>query len=82
MIGVKHYIKNMGKGFIKGKYVIVEGVEYPISKFQKYGNFSDNQEVDVIIDTEYPESCDGDSFCMGDETCVVCLLNNKVAIIQ
>lgn len=72
----------MGKGIIIDKCVIIEGVKYPISKFQKYNKFSDGQEVDVIIETEYPESCDGNLFCMGDETCIVCLLSNKVAIIQ
>ena len=72
----------MEKGVIKDMCVIIKGVEYPISKFQKYSKYSDGQEVNVVIDTEYPESCDGDPFCMGDESCVVCLINNKVAIIQ
>lgn len=54
---------------------------FPISKYQKNHGLLDGRMVVVKIDTEYPESCDSNPFCEGDETCVVCLLNNKVAVL-
>ena len=68
-----------------GKYVEVSNETtkpYPISKKQKNHGLSDGSKVTIEIDTEYPESCDNDPFCEGDETCMICLYNNKVAIIK
>lgn len=65
-----------------GKYVELDGKTYPISKYQKNHGLTDGCKVNVNIDTEYPESCDNDPFCEGDETCIICLCNNKVAIIK
>jgi guanylate kinase len=63
------------------KYVKLDnGETYPISKYQKNHELSEGQKVVVKIDTEYPESCD--SFCEGDETCIICLCNNKVAVLE
>jgi len=63
------------------KYVKLDnGETYPISKYQKNHKLSEGQKVVVKIDTEYPESCD--SFCDGDETCIICLYNNKVAVLE
>lgn len=65
------------------KYVKLDnGETYPISKHQKNIELSEGQKVVVNIDTEYPESCDNNPFCDGDETCIICLVNNKVAILD
>ena len=56
------------------------GEVFSISKYQKNHGLSEGQKVVVKIDTEYPESCD--SFCEGDETCIICLCNNKVAVLE
>ena len=58
------------------------GEVFSISKYQKNHGFSEGQKVVVNIDTEYPESCDNNPFCMGDESCIICLNNNKVAVLQ
>jgi hypothetical protein len=59
-----------------------DGELLKISKYQKDLILTEGQEVKVIKDTEYPESCDDDPFCMGDETCIECLLKNKIAVIK
>lgn len=65
-----------------GKYVQLEnGDNLPLSKHNKNLGLIEGQEVFVSIDNEYPESCDNNPFCEGDETCIICLCNNKVAII-
>ena len=62
-------------------YVKLDNGEiYPISKYQKNHGLGEGQKVFVKIDAEYPESCD--SFCDGDETCIICLCNNKVAVLE
>lgn len=61
------------------KIKLENGEIYPISKNQKNHGYPVGQRVLINIDTEYPEACDNDPFCMGDETCIVCLCNNKVA---
>jgi hypothetical protein len=66
-----------------GKYVkLSSGETYPISKYQKNHGLSEGQNVVLKIDTEYPESCDSNPFCEGDETCIICLCNNKVGILE
>lgn len=35
-------------------------------------HFAD-EPVEVFLTHEYPESCQEDPFCMGDETCILCL---------
>ena len=65
------------------KYVKLDnGETYPISKYQKNHELSEGQKFVVKIDTEYPESCDNNPFCEGDETCIICLCNNKVAVLE
>jgi hypothetical protein len=56
------------------------GEVFSISKYQKNHGLGEGQKVVVKIDTEYPESCD--TFCEGDESCIICLCNNKVAVLQ
>jgi hypothetical protein len=58
------------------------GEVFSISKYQKNHGLSEGQKVVVKIDTEYPESCDSNPFCEGDESCIICLCNNKVAVLQ
>ena len=56
------------------------GEVFSISKYQKNHGLGEGQKVVVKIDTEYPESCD--TFCEGDESCIICLCNNKVAVLE
>jgi hypothetical protein len=56
------------------------GEVFSISKYQKNHGLNEGQKVVVKIDTEYPESCD--TFCEGDESCIICLCNNKVAVLE
>jgi hypothetical protein len=56
------------------------GEVFSISKYQKNHGLGEGQRVVVKIDTEYPESCD--TFCEGDESCIICLCNNKVAVLE
>jgi hypothetical protein len=56
------------------------GEVFSISKYQKNHGLGEGQKVVVKIDTEYPESCD--TFCEGDESCIICLNNNKVAVLE
>ncbi len=59
-----------------------DGQLLKISKYQKDLNLTEGQEVSVKIDNEYPESCDNNPFCEGDETCIECLIKNKIAVIK
>lgn len=34
----------------------------------------DGKEVTFHVNHEYPESCQQDPFCMGDETCIQCMI--------
>jgi hypothetical protein len=70
----------MKKGIVKDCLIEVDGVLYPISKDQKNLNLVDGSELSVITTTEYPESCDTNPFCEGDETCVICLI--QVAVVM
>jgi hypothetical protein len=54
---------------------------YPISKHHKNHGLTDGELFLAKIDNEYPESCDNNPFCEGDETCIICLHSNKVAIL-
>jgi hypothetical protein len=65
-----------------GHVRFADGELLKISKYQRDLTFTEGEEVKVKIDTEYPESCDNDPFCMGDETCIQCLLTNKIAVIK
>lgn len=66
-----------------GKCVkLSNGQVFPISKYQKNHGLIDGREVVVGIQTEYPESCDKNPFCEGDETCIICLCNNNVAVLR
>lgn len=59
------------------------GEIFSISKYQKNLGLCDGDNVIINkIDVEYPESCDNNPFCHGDETCIICLYNNKVAILE
>jgi hypothetical protein len=65
------------------EYIQLENGEvFSISKYQKNHGLSEGQKVVVKIDTEYPESCDNSPFCEGDESCIICLYNNKVAVLE
>jgi len=65
------------------KYVELDsGETFPISKYQKSHGLEDGQRVTVKIDNEYPESCDDNPFCEGDETCIICLYKNNVAVLE
>lgn len=76
-------MENKGVVTSGGKYVQLDNGEvFPISRYQKNHGLNDGQETIVKIGTEYPESCDNNPFCEGDETCIVCLCNNKVAILR
>jgi hypothetical protein len=69
-------------GKIRGNCIEFRNGEiYPISKHNKNHGLDESQEVEANIDTEYPEQCDNNPFCEGDETCVICLNSNKVANI-
>jgi len=65
---------------LKNGLIEVEGKSYAISKTQKNHILQEGEKVDVTIDTEYPEACD--SFCDGDETCMICLYNNNVVFLN
>lgn len=68
------------KGKIDGRYVDGEdGKSYPITKHDKR-KLEKGTEVEFELDNEYPESCD--SFCDGDETCIICYSKNVVATIK
>jgi hypothetical protein len=55
------------------------GEVYSISKYHRNYELSEGLRVSVTIDNEYPESCDTNPFCEGDETCIECLYRNEVA---
>jgi hypothetical protein len=70
-------------GIIENNCVrFADGQLLKISKYQKDLTLTEGQEVKVVIDTEYPESCDNNPFCIGDESCIECLLKNKIAVIK
>ena len=58
------------------------GEVFSISKYQKNHKLNEGDKVVVKIDTEYPESCDNNPFCEGDESCIICLCNNKVVVLE
>jgi hypothetical protein len=67
------------KGIVKENgVVLVNGEEISFSKTVDKNRYEVGSELDVRLDFEYPSSCDNNPFCDGDETCVVCLYNNKV----
>jgi hypothetical protein len=74
----------MIKGIISNdrNHVIVDDKKISITKTQKNHNYEVGTEVGIEIGTEYPEDCDNNPFCEGDETCSICLINNKIAIIK
>jgi len=65
-----------------GRVRFSDGQLLEVSKYQKDLVLTEGQEVTVKVDNEYPESCDNNPFCMGDETCIECLLKNKIAVIK
>jgi hypothetical protein len=68
------------KGKIYGVYVKGEdGTTHRITKHETR-KFENDTEVEYELDNEYPESCD--SFCDGDETCIICYHENVVAKIK
>ena len=59
---------------ISGQVKTETGKIYPITKDQDEKDFSEGQEVNVRIGTEYPKHCDENPMCEGDETCIACLM--------
>jgi hypothetical protein len=74
----------IGKITIEGKRISVvdqvNGEAFPLGQRHDDQHLEHGQEVEYEIDNEYPASCK--DFCDGDETCVICYLKNKVAIIK
>lgn len=68
---------------LKDDKVLVDDVSYPLSKYQPtFVPRSISDEVEVSLFFEYPDHCDENPFCEGDETCQICFYNNKVAYIK
>ena len=77
---MKGKLTKTDKGWVieyqNSKLSITETLPLHPSDVEKYTkgviHFSDEL-VDFYVSHEYPESCNDDPFCMGDETCIQCL---------
>jgi hypothetical protein len=68
------------KGIVKeNRWIEVDGKEYRISKNQNDIKPELGTSINVELINEYPEGCDNNPFCDGDETCMICYYNNTVA---
>ncbi len=68
-------IKEYGSFSIKDE----EGKIHSISKEEKTITLNEGDTVVFKLINEYPECCE--AFCDGDETCMICYVNNVVAEI-